>query len=265
MIVSAKSSTSAGGLASAATGMRPTRCGASQAMARRSLRTSVPTCGRCTLTTTGSPVRRRAACTWAIDAAASGVRSNHSKMASRVAPRSALHDRAHVVERLGRHLVAAELELVDQLLREQPLAGGDDLAELDVGRAEVLGRLAQPPRDVGPAGLGVGEAPAPLLHHPRPEGGGQPARHPNEAGAGRHAARGGEPGHRSAGLGAQGGHEGAPRHGVEVQHPRRVVAERAPGPIVDRHRLGGRRLHRADDRMQAATQPGAGRPRRPRR
>ncbi len=36
VIVSAKSSTSAGGLASAATGMRPTRCGASHAMTARS-------------------------------------------------------------------------------------------------------------------------------------------------------------------------------------------------------------------------------------
>ena len=35
-MVSAKSSTSAGGLASAAIGMRPTRCGASQAMTARS-------------------------------------------------------------------------------------------------------------------------------------------------------------------------------------------------------------------------------------
>ena len=43
----------------------------------------------------------------------------------------------HVVEGLGRHLVAALLELLDQLLGEEALAGGDDLAELDVGGAEV--------------------------------------------------------------------------------------------------------------------------------
>ena len=41
----------------------------------------VVTCGRWTLTTTCSPVRKRAAWTWAIDAAASGVRSNHSNVA----------------------------------------------------------------------------------------------------------------------------------------------------------------------------------------
>ena len=51
-MVSANSSTSAGGLARAATGMRPTRSGAIQLMAARSRRTSVATSGRCTLTTT---------------------------------------------------------------------------------------------------------------------------------------------------------------------------------------------------------------------
>ena len=43
-------------------------------MTRRSWRTRRSTDGRCTLTTTSSPVRSRAAWTWAIDAAASGVR-----------------------------------------------------------------------------------------------------------------------------------------------------------------------------------------------
>ena len=43
---------------------------------------------------------------------------------------------AHVVERLGRHPVAQQLELGDQLLGEQAFAARDDLAELDVGRAE---------------------------------------------------------------------------------------------------------------------------------
>ena len=53
-----------------------------------------------------------------------------------------LDDSSDRRERLGRHLVAAQLELPDQLLREQPLAGRDDLPELDVRRAQVLGRLA---------------------------------------------------------------------------------------------------------------------------
>ena len=59
--VSVKSSTIAGGLASAAIGMRPTSFGASHAMAAMSAWTSAATRGRCTLTTTSSPVRRHAA------------------------------------------------------------------------------------------------------------------------------------------------------------------------------------------------------------
>ena len=46
-----------------------------------------------------------------------------------------LDDPAHDVERLGRHTVAEQLELGDELRREQALAARDDLAELDVGRA----------------------------------------------------------------------------------------------------------------------------------
>ncbi|CAB4584360.1 unannotated protein [freshwater metagenome] len=87
-IVSANSSTSAGGLASAAMGMRPTRCGASHAITRRSLRTNWLTLGRCTFTTTSSPVRSTAACTWAMEAAASGVRSKLWNRSSRRPPRS---------------------------------------------------------------------------------------------------------------------------------------------------------------------------------
>ena len=87
-MVSANSSTSAGGLARAAMGMRPTRNGASQAMTLRSACTRVATDGRCTLTTTSSPVRSVAACTWAMEAAASGVRSKWAKTDSSGAPSS---------------------------------------------------------------------------------------------------------------------------------------------------------------------------------
>ena len=55
----------------------------------------------------------------------------------------------HVGERLGRHLVAEELELGDQLVGEEALAARDDLAELDVARAEALERHAQPAGDAG--------------------------------------------------------------------------------------------------------------------
>ena len=88
MTVSANSSTSAGGLASAVTGMRPMSRGASHDRAAMSSRNSWATRGRCTLTTTSSPVRRRAAWTWAIDAAAIGVSSNHSNSSSSEPPRS---------------------------------------------------------------------------------------------------------------------------------------------------------------------------------
>ncbi len=88
MIVSAKSSTSAGGLASAATGMRPTMRGAIHAITFRSAVTRVATAGRCTLTTTSSPVRNVARWTWAIDAAARGTSSKLEKTASSERPRS---------------------------------------------------------------------------------------------------------------------------------------------------------------------------------
>ena len=60
-----------------------------------------------------------------------------------------LDHRAHRVERLGRDLVAQELELGHQLVGEEPLAARDDLAELHVARAERLERAAQPSRDAG--------------------------------------------------------------------------------------------------------------------
>ena len=49
------------------------------------------------------------------------------------------------IERFGGHLVAALLELLDELRREQPFAAGDDLAKLDVRRAEPFGGAAQSP------------------------------------------------------------------------------------------------------------------------
>ena len=88
-IVSAKSSTRAGGLASVATGMRPMRWGASQLMAAMSRVTRRLTCGRWTFTTTSSPLRSRAACTWAIEAAAIGAVPKCSNTSPMGRPRSA--------------------------------------------------------------------------------------------------------------------------------------------------------------------------------
>ncbi len=94
MIVSANSSTSAGGLANAATGMRPTRCGANQAITARSRRTRSATEGRCTLTTTFVPSSNVAGCTWAMEAAASGTRSTEAKTRSRGPPSSSTSTRS---------------------------------------------------------------------------------------------------------------------------------------------------------------------------
>jgi hypothetical protein len=71
-----------------------------------------------------------AAWTWAIDAAASGVRVEPGERGLEGGAEVGLDHLPHDRERLGLDLVAAELELLDQLGREQPLAGGDDLAEL---------------------------------------------------------------------------------------------------------------------------------------
>ncbi len=191
-MVSANSSTSAGGLASAAIGMRPTRNGASQAMTLRSACTRRATDGRCTLTTTRSPVRSVAACTWAMEAAARGVRSNWANTASSGRPSSASTTARTWSHGSARHLVAALLELGDQLLGEQALAAGDDLAELDVGRAEVLGRDAQPPGDVGPRRRATARAGRRAPTRRRPGRGGGPPGRPGarRAGGGAGSARG---------------------------------------------------------------------------
>ena len=101
------------------------------------------------------------------------------------APEVVLEDLAHHPERLGRHPVAAELELVDQLGGEDALARADDLAELDVGGPEPLGGPAQAPGDARRLRLPPGAAPAGPQRHRRPGGG--PCR------GGRRVASGGAP------------------------------------------------------------------------
>ena len=169
-MVWANSSTSAGGLASAVTGMRPTSLGASQAMTRRSSRTSRATAGRWTLTTTLSPVRRVAAWTWAIEAAASGLRSTQRNVVQRAAE-VLLDHLAHDVKRLGRHLVAAQLELVHELGGEDALARGDDLPQLDVRGPQAFRGHPEPAGDAGPADLR--RAGSPLAQRPQRQGGAQ--------------------------------------------------------------------------------------------
>ena len=163
MIVSANSSTSAGGLASAATGMRPTRCGASHDQrgdvgADQLARPR----GRCTLTTTSSPVMQR--------------RRVHLRDRRR-RDRLLVERREDLVERppssssttartsangSGGTWSRQELELGDELVGEEALAAGDDLAELHVGRAEPLERPPQAPGDAG-----ARARPAPSQDEPR--------------------------------------------------------------------------------------------------
>ena len=112
-------------------------------MAARSSRTDEATLRRWTLTTTRSPVRRVAACTWAIEADAMGRRSNETKTSLNGQPRSSSSRPADHREGLGWHPVTQESELVDQFLGEDPLAGRDDLAELDVGGPEAFEGGAQ--------------------------------------------------------------------------------------------------------------------------
>ena len=66
---------------------------------------------RCTLTTTLSPVCSVAAWTWAIEAAASGVAVEPREHVLEPGAEVLLDGEAHLVERLGGHLVAALLEL----------------------------------------------------------------------------------------------------------------------------------------------------------
>ena len=236
-IVSANSSTSAGGLASEAIGIRPTRNGAIQLITRRSLCTRRATAARCTLTTTSSPVSSVAACTWAIEAAASGVVSNVANTSSRRRAEVGLDHQAHRVERLGGHLVAAQLELGDQLLGEQALAAGDDLPELDVRRPEALGGGAQAAGHVGTAGLRRGEATAPAAHVPRTERAAERADHGGDPGARWHVGDLGEVGHLGARRGAQLGGQRHPADLATLQVPRSMVAERGPvGVGLSRHK-----------------------------
>ena len=143
-----------------------------------------------------------------------------------------LDDPAHVGERLGRHPVAAALELVDQLVGEDALAGGDDLAELDVGRAEGLGRDAEAERQAGDGAIRVRRSVAAQRARPTPRWRVTVARRPS----GRDL-----PGAGQLGGGAAGGlpdevEVGLPGLRSVLQDPRGVVAEDAPGEV-------GRSIH----------------------
>ena len=142
-----------------------------------------------------------------------------------------LHHPAHRLPRLGRHLVAALLELRHERLGEDPVPRGDDLAQLDVGRAEPLGG---PPQPAGEVGHRLGAAPPPLPR--RPDGQADPQMPQRD----RHPA----PGRQPLGL-DQRRHLGShrrpdvieprqPTQPVEVDLPRTGVGERPDAEV--RHR-----------------------------
>ena len=107
----------------------------------RSIVTSMP--GRCTLTTTSSPVRSTGRWVWPIDAAASGSHSNSAKTASIVAELGLEHG-GDALAGLGRHPVLQRGQLLAHVGRQEVDAGRGDLAELDVDAAGLLEHPAQP-------------------------------------------------------------------------------------------------------------------------
>ena len=86
-----------------------------------------------------------------MEAAATGVGLERRRRPPRAGrPRSASTSGATDVEGLGGDPVAQQLELGDELGREDPLARGEDLAELDVGGTEPLEGEAEPVREPRP-------------------------------------------------------------------------------------------------------------------
>ncbi len=243
MIVSPNSSTSVGGLASAATGMRPTRCGASHAITFRSLRTSEATVVRWTFTTTCSPVSSVAAWTWAIEAAASGVSSNVENTSSSRAPRS-----CSTVSRTtsngsaftwSRHF----LNSATSWAGNSPSPAEMIWPSLMYVGPERLGGHAEAVGDLGLAGVGVGELPSSLLDHPRCDGLAEVADHGDHARSGWQLAGTGEFGHLGLGLTSQRRRQRRPADVVAVEHPRAVIGERTPVEIRGSYGLGRCRSH----------------------
>ncbi len=118
---------------------------------------------------------------------------------------------------LGRDLVAAPLELGHQRGREDAVTGGDDLAQLDVGRAELLEGGAQAARQAGHRGLA---APAAVGDGPEGEGAAEVAHGGADAGAGRQGARAHEVGDGGAERSPEDGLVAAPRRGARGRPPR---------------------------------------------
>ena len=136
--------------------------------------------------------------------------------------RSRQYNPAHRAEALGGHLVAAKAELGDELLGEDALTRGEDLAQLYVGRAESFEGAPQAPREPGAR---HGGASATVERIPARERSAEEGTDAKDAYAGRCHASACE--HR--GLGACGGAQlvdaGSPGEGRRFDEPRRVVGE----------------------------------------
>jgi hypothetical protein len=207
--------------------------------------TRAATVGRCTLTTTSSPVRSVARCTWAIDAAARGRRSIEANTSSIGRPRSASMTLRTVANGSGCTRSRRVANSSTSSSGNRPSARRHDLAQLDVRRAEPLGGVAQPAGQVSARG-GPPVRRAPKYHGRRApsevhHGGAQPVRRRESAGAG-------ELGHLGAHLGAdpsRSAQEGGGRQG-----PRAVVGK---APTSRRCRSASRA---SVDRVVAARQRG---------
>src|SRR5262249_19681589 len=146
---------------------------------------------------------------------------------------------AHVREALRRDLVAAALELLHQLGREESLPRRHDLPELDVGGAKTLESAPEPARQPGARD---GAARAALAQLPSRQ------RDAEERGGLREAAerRQGAAAHQRGNLGLRGGaalvDAGAPAQPLRVDGPRAVLAEGAGSQIRRRARCHTRDL-----------------------
>ena len=169
-IVSANSSMSAGGLASTATGIRPTRCGARKLIAARSSPHPGGDPGPLDLHDDVLAGVQPRPVHLGDRGRGDGLGANSVNSSSSVHPRSASTTRRHGGERLGGDPVAQQLELTDELRGEDPLARREDLAELDVGGAEPLEGEPQP---VGEARRAIADWP--LRRSTEPPAGDRPA------------------------------------------------------------------------------------------
>ncbi len=135
-------------------------------------------------------------------------------------------DGADVGERFGRHLVAQELELRDQLVGEQAFAARDDLAELHVARAEALERATEPSRDAG-----ARRRTPPLERHPPGQRAADGDNGPGQATEGREPTRREQTRNFAARPPPDAVDVPLPRDLIAIEHPRPVIAERTEGEV----------------------------------